>query len=72
MSIVKRARTAVTRTFQVRFRSATIVQRLTLDEMAVAVLSVAMVVFVVVPVFPGVAEKRKGVLQWSICQITTR
>ena len=57
MSIVKRARTAVTRTFQVRFRSATIVQRLTLDEMAVAVLSVAMVVFVVVPVFPGVAEK---------------
>ena len=57
MSIIKRART---RTFQVRFRSATnrtIVQRLTLDEMAVAVLSVAMVVFVVVPVFPGVAEK---------------
>ena len=61
MSIIKRART---RTFQVRFRSATnrtIVQRLTLDEMAVAVLSVAMVVFVVVAVFPCVAEKRKGV-----------
>ena len=64
MSIIKRARTAGTRTFQVRFRSATnrtIVQRLTLDEMAVAVLSVAMVVFVVVAVFPCVAEKRKGV-----------